>query len=535
MRHPGFFIAHNIFNKRTLVLLLIASSTWLLAGPDLLPSTNIQAQEDRLRNLREEYAKLEREGIKENFHRQLSFTILQEYLPPGTRMTSGYRSPARQLDLILRMARANGISAPATASIEDENSWRPPLMALRQKGYIVASPTHTPHATDEAVFDLSGADLNEIQAGCRLAEKAGMIKFRRIIFEAKNNAIHVEIESVSPKAFNVLGRRPPSTGPGTGPTTGSSEADQRRSMLQQLQDLHDREPDPIKKIDYDRSKRNLLDPVAEASEIDALDAEIEQHQKEAQQLAAVGPKGTLIAKLSTALREGRYDDAERVAEEYSKAFPNSPEAQQTLVRIKTHSLLMEAQDLLNQGECNQCERAGRLIDEALALSPHHQGVRLTKERIDECRKRCEGSSVVFVLLGTVVFFVFAGSLTGYYFLSRPNSWLSNRMSGPAEWVLEGVGGSCQGRIFPIQPGEITVGAQGRPDGPADIEISDAQSKISRRHCLIMHNGNQVYLMDESTNGTKVNGQEIHRGVPFRINPGDEISLADQAFLLLRQK
>ena len=161
------------------------------------------AQGDPLRALSDEYAELESQGLKENFHRRLSFLMLQEYLPPGARMTSGYRSPQKQLDLIQRLARAHGIPVPGQGSVEDESSWRPALMALRAKGFIVAAPTTTPHATDEAVFDISGADLNAIQDGLRRAEKAGMVKFRKIIFETQNNAVHVEVESLSPKASQL--------------------------------------------------------------------------------------------------------------------------------------------------------------------------------------------------------------------------------------------------------------------------------------------------------------------------------------------
>ncbi|MEJ7710207.1 MAG: hypothetical protein WKF84_10155 [Pyrinomonadaceae bacterium] len=130
-----------------------------------------------------------------------------------------------------------------------------------------------------------GRIWNAIQNGLRQAEKAGMVKFKRILFESQNNAVHVEVESVSPKAFNVLGRRknggPGNAGTPGGTATPESEDDQRRRMLQQLQDLHDREPDPAKKIDYDRSKRNLLDPAAgaDAAAITALDDEIERHFK----------------------------------------------------------------------------------------------------------------------------------------------------------------------------------------------------------------------------------------------------------------
>ncbi|HVF90871.1 MAG TPA: hypothetical protein VNH22_12450, partial [Blastocatellia bacterium] len=241
---------------RTAIILALLSIT--LADPSSLPSDSVLrpwlsarvviAQDDPLKALRDEYAELESKGLAENFHRQLSFTMLQAYLPPGTRMTSGYRSPDKQLDLILRLARANGISVPGQASLGNENTWRPALMALRSKGFIIAAPTTTPHGTDEAVFDLSGADLNAIQAGLRQAEKAGMVKFKRLLFESQNNAVHVEVESISPKALKVLGSRGPSSKgaaqTGRGTDSPLSEADQRRSMMQQLQDLHDSEPDP---------------------------------------------------------------------------------------------------------------------------------------------------------------------------------------------------------------------------------------------------------------------------------------------------
>src|SRR4051812_12768141 len=71
------------------------------------------AQGESVQSLSEEYERLEREGLKENFIRQLSYTMLQKYLPPGTRFTSGYRSPQKQLDLIVRFARAYGIQVPA--------------------------------------------------------------------------------------------------------------------------------------------------------------------------------------------------------------------------------------------------------------------------------------------------------------------------------------------------------------------------------------------------------------------------------------
>lgn len=513
--------------------LILASSVIAMAGLSAMPAL---AQEDPIGALRDEYARLERMGLVENFHRQLSFTMLQSYLPPGTRMTSGYRSPQKQLDLILRMARAHGISVPAQADVGSESTWRPALMALRSKGFIVAAPTTTPHATDEAVFDLSGADLNSIQVGLRRAEKDGMVKFKRIIFEAQNNAVHVEIDTISPKALNVLGsRRPSSRGPDRSTQGGespSSEADQRRVMLEQLAELHDNEPDPAKKIDYDRSRKNLLDPSVDADRIGALDSEIEQHNREAQQLSDEGPKKQAIALLSEALREHRFEDAEREAEAYASKFPDSRDARDLLVRIKTVRLINDASDALDGAGCDDCERADRLIGEALKLSPNHQGARIIKEDVAACFESCDSKPVLAIILS--ILFI-AGATTGGYFLSKSGKGFFRKGGAAPGWVLEGTEGPCRGQVFPLDKKELIIGSLGPPDGTADIVIRDDEHRISRRHCLIMQNGKQFYLIDESTNGVMINNQEVEKGVMAEFRNGDSISLADAAVLWLRPK
>ena len=529
----------------TLTLMVCAAIAPASFPPGVMPgfawsAMVARAQDDPMQGLSDEYEQLERDGLKENFIRRLSYTMLQEYLPPGTRFTSGYRSPEKQLDLILRMARARGIATPDKASIGDESSWRPALMALRSNGVIIAAPTTTPHGTDEAVFDLSGADLNAIQAGLRRAEKAGMVEFTRIIFEARNNAVHVEVKSISPKALNVLGRR---RGPaqGSAPSTSGadspsqSEDDQRRSMLQQLQNLHDREPDPTKQSDYDRSRKNLLDPIADAESIKAIDAEIREHQKEVQQLAKEGRKKAAVDKVSEALRDDRYEDAEREAAEFAKKFPGK-ESQRMLTRIKTYRLVNEAMAVMTGSDtpgCGECERAGELIDEALALYPDHDGAQLIKQDIDACLAQCQSRFQLVLVLG-VFGFVLASSVIGAYFWFRSGTPLAVRPPKHAHtWVLEGIEGACRGQVFPLNKSEMIIGSHGPPDGTADIVICDAQRKISRRHCSIMQNGKQFYLMDESTNGTKINDRELTKGVLAEFRNGDHISLADEATLVLR--
>ena len=403
-----------------LLLLLWAAA----AGP------SPRAQDDSVKALSEEYARLEREGLQENFHRQLSYQMLLPYLPPGTRMTSGYRSPTKQLELIGKFARAKGVAVPERMTLEDENSWRPALMAIRARGIIIAAPTTTPHGTEEAVFDLSGADLGAIQEGLRKAEKLGMVKYKRIIIEPQNNAVHVEVDYLSPKALKALAGRGSSTGGGApagggGASVAPSEDEQRRVLFRQTQDLHDSEPDPLKKIDYDRSLRSMLDPAADGEKIRALDEEIAGHEKEAEQLGAEGSKKEALGKLSAALREGRFDDAEREAEEFAANFPRAKEARSLLARIRARRFVNQALEKMETPGCESCREADALIQEALKLSPRHQEANRLKEDVAACLSQCKARPVLAV--AAVLFgLVYVGLMDGCFLLSRPGNWLSAR-------------------------------------------------------------------------------------------------------------
>lgn len=538
--------------RRQMVIALVLLAIFVGAPTSLPPGLRLKvgwlmmvasAQDDPIQALSDEYARLERQGLEEDGYRRASFIMLQEYLPTGTRMTSGYRSPERQLDLIIRMARARGIpTSPNKPSIDDESTWRPAFRALQAQGIIIASPTTTPHATDETVFDLSGADLGQIKAGLLRAEKAGMVVFTKIIPESRNNAVHVEVKSISPKALRVfgIGKRgsadlPPAPVNQAATPHSSPEADQQRNMLQQLQSLHDSEPDPAKKIDYDRTRKNLLDPAVEYEKIKALDDEIAQHQRETKQLGDQTQKKEAIYRASEALQDERFEDAELEAENLVKEFPDSREAINILAQIKTRRLVSAAQDALYASDepgCGECKQADQLISEALELYPDHEGAQSIRADTDACLERCKPKPVVVVILGVFVF-VLTSSIIGLYFLSRSGTWLTDRAKDSRKWVLEGIEGPCKGQTFLLDNEKIAIGAQGPPDGKADIVICDPERKISRTHCLIMHNGKRFYLLDESTNGTKINDQQIKKGVLAEFRGGDRISLADEAVLQLR--
>lgn len=241
---------------------------------------------DPLEDLRRYYDDLVR---KEDFSRRLTFAILLPYLPAGTQMSSGYRSPHDQLDVIYELARRYNVARPSDAivlphrdqmRVDDPDSWLPTLMGLRARGYMVNAPTSTPHATDRAVFDLAGADLAAIEAGCRQAEREGVVRFRQILREPINHAVHVDVLSVDPRALQRLATLNAPDHSFIDPTSLTSET-QRRQILYDLQQKHDREPDPEKKIDYDRQIGLFLNPTTDAERIEALWEEILQHELEA--------------------------------------------------------------------------------------------------------------------------------------------------------------------------------------------------------------------------------------------------------------
>ncbi len=534
----------------TIMTLIVIAALSSLSLRISWTETIVLAQDDALEALREEYDQMDE---KENFNRRASFIMLLPYLPTGTRMTSGYRSPEKQLEVIGSYARRLGIQVPSSMTVNDEQSWRPTLMSLRSRGIIIAAPTTTPHGDDEAVLDLAGADLGTITERLRKAEKEGIVKFRRIILEPRNGAVHIEIDFFSSRALNELGKRK-SSSRGTAPAANEAIAPQalsadaqRPSMLSQLQNLHDVEPQPAKRIDYDRSIRNLLDPVRDADRIKALTDEMRQHLKEAQDIAKENLVKATYDKISDALNDDRYKDAEHEAQSFAKKYPKLRQAQSMLKQVRMRRLMSEAQDALNVSDgsgCGECEKASELINEALNLYPTHEGALSIKEEVDTCLKRCQPRTVFVIIIVGILMFVLAASGIGFFFLSRSGAspvaegfkapaWITEKVRGSQEWVLEGIEGAGKGQTFTLDKEKIVVGSHGPPEGTADIVICDAQRKISRQHCLIMHNGKQFYLLDESTNGTKINGHEVQRGVVAEFRSGDQISLADVAVLLLR--
>ena len=514
---------------RALLAALLAVAAALAAWPGAARAQGGDSAE----SLRAEYEMLERESLSGHPNRRLSYIMLKPYLPSGTRMTSGYRDPKKQLDLIVRYARSFGMAVPANVSVEDESSWEGLFAGVRARGIIIAKPNTTPHGREEAVFDLSGADLDAINSGLRQAEAKGLITYRNIIIERKNNCVHVEVGLIDTKLLNNLTGLPvaPQAQGGGGAATQADEAGQKAELLRQTQRLHDGEPDPAKRLDYDNDMIAMLDPAADKARIEQLEAEVEAHRKEAERVGGSAEQREAVEKISEALRDDRLKDAEREAISLVQKFPDFPDARSMRDEIRTRRLVLEATRAMDTAACGDCERAGALVEAALKLAPGHEGARLIKEDVDACTERCRKRSVAVWAVSLLVLASLGG---GLYFLALSKNWLPSKAGAPRGWVLEVVEGGDKGRVFNLDKESVVVGSKGPPEGEADVVVTDAGRRVSRKHCTLLREGGRLYVRDESTNGTKVNGRDAGRGVLTECRAGDSITLGDAAVILLRQ-
>jgi pSer/pThr/pTyr-binding forkhead associated (FHA) protein len=72
--------------------------------------------------------------------------------------------------------------------------------------------------------------------------------------------------------------------------------------------------------------------------------------------------------------------------------------------------------------------------------------------------------------------------------------------------------------IPLLHATVVVGRDRR----CDVRIESF--RVSRRHCRLALDGDGVLVHDlGSTNGTRINGRLVDRGV---LRPGDELSIAD---------
>ncbi len=88
-------------------------------------------------------------------------------------------------------------------------------------------------------------------------------------------------------------------------------------------------------------------------------------------------------------------------------------------------------------------------------------------------------------------------------------------------------GPGAGPSYALDPFQKPVFSIGRSSG-CDVVLKDRRA--SRHHCDIRWNGHRWEVIDRgSTNGTCVNGMQIHR--PYELQPGDRITLGETTMIL----
>ena len=85
-----------------------------------------------------------------------------------------------------------------------------------------------------------------------------------------------------------------------------------------------------------------------------------------------------------------------------------------------------------------------------------------------------------------------------------------------------------GQVYAVGAGPLVIGrspeGSSRPGGPRTIALSEGLAGISRRHCTLLPEGEQLMLLDHSSFGTFVNGERVAERVSLRA--GDRVRLGD---------
>jgi hypothetical protein len=97
--------------------------------------------------------------------------------------------------------------------------------------------------------------------------------------------------------------------------------------------------------------------------------------------------------------------------------------------------------------------------------------------------------------------------------------------------VELAGASGRGRRYPIDKDVLTVGAVAEYQGePIDVVVVDHEKVISRLHCAIHKKGRDFYVVDYSSNGTRLDGREIPKKLLIPLKRGARIHLGGDCTL-----
>jgi FHA domain len=447
---------------------------------------------------------------KDNLPVYVAFTLLVECcLPNSTRLTSGFRTANDQLAVIRHYAQVEGIGFPANMSVEKPETWRLVLAKLRERGYIIANPGSTPHSSDDLiVFDLAGPDQNAIESAVRRAERdKGLVKIERIIREGPKQAVHVEL-SLTQRGLQELNLRQGASAPGAPPNNDKKEGFRR------LQELHEQAKDnPARQIALDNLMIDFLDPTDLAGRA-RLQDEIKTHEQELDKIAQDAAKKALYDKINTAERNDQLEEALQIARKGSGQFP---ELQGMASKFEALVKINIAKEIFFAGQCEEAETAKESLAQARRIDSSNQLAPRLEKEINSWASRCSSPTYFWIAFAILAV---AGALFALYFFFRPG-----------QWELKCVDGPRKGEIFSLAGPEILIGAV---EGEADIVINDRKRLISRRHCLIWREKRDFYIIDESANGTFVNGRPVSKESGQLLRNKNEISLAGAATLIFQR-
>lgn len=459
----------------------------------------------------------------------VAFSFLKrEFLPKETRMTSGFRTSQDQVRVIRDYADLENIPVPAEIRADDRKLWEPILKTLRERGYIIAEPGKSPHEDqNQIVLDLSGASLDGIVRGCQRAEQKGVIKLYRKITEHKNHAVHVEFD-LKAAALSMMG---------FDPQLAKSHEDSQTLKNEILAGARERalqEPDPVRRAARLRviQKTSGLVDYGDPTYL-RLQAEIDENQKQADQLLQDAKKQNALKAIDDAQEQGDWETAEQKADEFVKAFGGTEEAKNIIPKVQAQKYYQKAVEIAYPLDepplpCESCQDAlSSVMDAISALEnatpklPAKMEGKL-RDRLIQKISKCRSQFWLKVALWAAASLVI---LIGLFFVLRPGAL-----------ILHCEDGDQHGESFALDQPAIIIGSLGPPDGKAQIVISDRKHKISRCHCIVKQSGRRFYLKDhDSSNGTSVNGRRLEEGEYRELKKGDEISLAGAAILIVRRR
>jgi hypothetical protein len=449
---------------------------------------------------------------KDNVPVFVAFTLLVECcLPNGTRLTSGFRAASDQLSVIRHYAQVEGIAIPANMRVEKPETWRPILAELRKRNYIIADPDKTPHSSDDLiVFDLAGPNQAAIEAAVRRAKDKGLVKIERIIREGPRQAVHVEL-SLTQRGLQELSLR--QTTANSSASSASSNDDKKEGM-RRLLELHDQaKGNPARQIALDNLMIDFLDPT-DLGARGRLQEEIKGHEQELEKITQDAAKKDLYDQINIAERGDRLEDALKLARDGSGKFS---EFQGLASRFEALVKINFAKEIFFARNCEDADIAKETLVQARQLDSSNQLASRLENEVNSWASRCSSATYFWIAFALLAI---TGLLFGLYFFFRPGYW-----------ELKCVDGPCKGETFVLEGPEILIGAV---DSEADIVINDRKRLISRRHCLIWQEKRDFYIIDESVNGTFVNGQPVSKENGQLLRNKNEISLAGAATLIFQR-